>query len=219
MRDAASAASPYSPAAYPVLEGEGLVIRGWDGETIAAAAQWRDYPFPYQAFNVDHLRDPVRARELLDAVIHPGRHRHFVAIEGGEPVGRVSVNLEDPSGLYIWSVHVPPEHEGRGVCRRMLAVVIRWLESTYSGRTCLLNSAAYAEHAHRAYFALGFRITETIWRHDRELEEAMWRTSKAERSTIASHMRFINGHWEARTYVMRRRRGLPLNTSGSVPRL
>lgn len=199
---------------YPELAGEGLVLRPWDEALIAAALQWRDHPFPYQAFNVGYLRDPSRAAELLGNVRSPGRHRHYAAVEGGVPVGRVSVNLEDPAGLYLWSVHVPPEHEGRGVCRRMLAVLITWLELKNPSRSCLLNSSAFSRHAHRAYFALGFRITDSVWRQDQELQEAFAAASPEGRASVKDDVRFVDGYLETRTYIMRRRRGMRMDTSG-----
>src|SRR5947209_913751 len=117
---------------YPdPLEGHGLVVQRWDEASIAAASQWGQRGFPYQGFNLGFLSHPGRASLLLQSSPSPGPHRHFVALEQGQPVGRVSVNLEDSAGLYLWSVHVPPEQEGRGVCRRMLAVLMPWLEERY----------------------------------------------------------------------------------------
>lgn len=196
----------------PMLHGEGLLLRAWDASTICAAAAWGRHPFPYHGFNLDHLLDPPRAAAMLQTLTNPGTHLHFVAIEGGVPVGRVSVNLGDRSGLYLWGVHVPPEHEGRAVCRRMLAVLLRWLERTQPGRDFTLNSSGFAEHAHRAYFALGFRITETAWHYDRDISEAMWRASQPEREAIRRHLRFVHGRWEVRTFVMRRDRGSPMDS-------
>src|SRR6185503_12846802 len=116
-------------AVYPAtIEAYGLALRPWDEQLVRRAAAWGERGFPYHAFDLGHLGDPLRARAHLARMLDDGPHRHFVACEGGEAVGRVSVNLRDLTGLYIWSVHVPPEHEGRGVCRRMLAGLMEWLE-------------------------------------------------------------------------------------------
>lgn len=206
------------PPDYPELRGEGLALRPWDDELIASALGWQDHAFPYQAFNLGHTLDVGRAAELLANARAPGRHRHYAAVEGGVPVGRVSVNLEDPAGLYLWSVHVPPDHEGRGVCRRMLAVMISWLEYRHPTRSCLLNSSAFSLHAHRAYFALGFRITDAVWRQDAELQDA-WRSATTDQQeAVRDHVRTVDGQMETRTYIMRRRRGARMDTgTGARP--
>lgn len=206
------------PALEPLVDypdeipGEGLVLRPWDAALISQLAEWEQRGFPYHAFDLGHLRDPERAAATLAWTREPGPHRHFIAIEGGAAVGRASVNLRDVSGLYIWGVHVPPDHEGRGVCRRMLAALMRWLEPLYPGRPFVLSSNSFAEHAHRAYFALGFDIVETRWHHDRELAEALWRGGPTARRPLVSHIRFSGGRWEVRTHVLRREPGTPMAT-------
>ena len=126
------------------------------------------------------------------------------------------MNLRDESGLYLWSVHVPPEHEGRGVCRRMLAALMLWLESEYPGQDFVLSSNTFAERAHHAYQSLGFEVVETRWHFDREIAEQLWKVPPSVREPIARHLRFQNGRWEVRTHVMARRRGTPMNT-GRAP--
>lgn len=203
-------------ALYPsVIPGEGLDLRPWDEDLVQQMARWQEYGFPYHAFDLGALRDPVRARNELRRAHQPGPHRHFVAVEGETAVGRVSVNLHDESGLYLWSVHVPPEHQGRGVCRRMLASLMTWLEAQYSGQDFVLTSNSFAERAHHAYFALGFRIVESRWHFDREIAQKLWRVSPQEREPVASHIRFQSGRWEVRTHVMRRPRGTPMETGSS----
>ena len=115
-------------ATYPQLEGEGLALRPWDEDLAEQMGNWGVRGFPYHAFDLLHLKDPVKRALTVESCREEGPHRHFVAVEDGVAVGRVSVNLRDPAGSYIWAVHVPPEHEGRAVCRRMLAVLMRWLE-------------------------------------------------------------------------------------------
>ncbi len=206
-------------AEYPrEIAGERLVLRRWDAALIRQMGDWGQHGFPYHAFDMGHLRDPERAAATLAWSRDPGPHRHFVAVEGEKAVGRVSVNLRDISGLYIWGVHVPPEHEGRGVCRRMLAALIEWLEPHYPGRPFVLSSNTFAEHAHRAYFALGFEVVETRWHYDRELADKLWRLGAEARRPIAQHIRFHGGRWEVRTYVLRRAPGSPMATgSGKAP--
>jgi RimJ/RimL family protein N-acetyltransferase len=174
-------------------------------------ARWGERGFPYHAFDLGHLRNPNRARVELQRARENGPHRHFVAVEGGEPVGRVSVNLRDDSGLYLWSVHVPPEHEGRGVARRMLAALMTWLERECPGPDFVLTSNTFAEHAHRAYFALGFRIVESRWHFDREIAQQLWRVSPEAREPVARHTRFQNGRWEVHVHVMMRKPGTPMD--------
>jgi len=197
---------PYPPA----IEGEGLVLRPWDEELVAQMARWGERGFPYHAFDLGYLRDPEAARAALERARAPRPHRHFVACEGRTAVGRVSVNLEDPAGLYLWAVHVPPEHEGRGVCRRMLAVLMRWLEAEVPGRSFVLTANSFAERAQRAYRALGFRVESVRWQFDRDLAAGLWRASPEERRALEGHVRFAHGQWEVRVLVMRREPGTPM---------
>lgn len=197
-----------STAPYPAaIVGDGLELRPWDGDLLAQLAAWSERGFPYHAFDLGHLRDPMRARAELRRARADGPHRHFVACEGETAVGRVSVNLQDRAGLYLWAVHVPPEHEGRGVCRRMVAALIDWLEAEYPGPEFVLTTNTFAERALRAYEALGFQITETRWHYDRTLAERLWRVSRDRRQTIREHLRFHNGRWEVRTHLMKRPQG------------
>lgn len=197
---------------YPAeIAGGGLVLRPWDEGLVRQMANWGERGFPYHAFDMGYLRDHARAEATLRwARDKGGAHRHFVACEGDTAVGRVSVNLQDVSGLYIWAVHVPPEHEGRGVCRRMLGALMTWLEKEYPGPDFVLTSNSFAGHAHRAYRALGFQVVETRWHHDREIADMLWRVSPEEREPIARHIRFQGGRWEVRTYVMLRTPGTPM---------
>lgn len=204
----ASGMSATSTATYPtVIAGDGLELRPWDEGLVAQMAQWGERGFPFHAFDLGHLRDPMRARADLARAREAGPHRHFVACEGDTAVGRVSVNLHDRAGLYLWAVHVPPEHEGRGVCRRMMAALLQWLEEEYPGSDFVLTTNTFAERAHRAYQALGFRVAETRWHYDRPLAEQLWRVSREQRKGIEKHLRFHNGRWEVRTHLMARPQG------------
>jgi ribosomal protein S18 acetylase RimI-like enzyme len=189
----------------------GLVLRPWDRDLARQMGEWQCRGFPYHAFDMDHLKDIARAEATVVRMREDLQHRHFVATEGGVAVGRASANLKDDAGLYLWSVHVPPEHEGRGVCRRMLAGIMLWLEQVYPRRDFVLSSNTFATHAHRAYYALGFRVAETRWHFDRDLAERMWKVSGAERELVSRHMRFQNGRWEVRTHVMQREHGAPMD--------
>lgn len=193
-------------AQYPVLvEGDGLELRPWSEELVRQMATWGEYGFPYHAFDLGFLRDPVRAERELQRHREEGQHRHFIACEGGQAVGRVSVNLCDAAGLYLWAVHVAPEHEGRGVCRRMLTALLDWLETEHPGRDFVLTTNTFAERAHRAYRAVGFEVKETRWHFDREIATELWNAPPAQRAPLMPHMRFHNGRWEVRTYLMERR--------------
>jgi RimJ/RimL family protein N-acetyltransferase len=194
------------------IPGDGLELRPWEHGLVRQMAAWGERGFPYHAFDLGYLKDPERASGMLAWAHEDGPHRHFIACEGETAVGRVSVNLRDDSGLYIWAVHVPPEHEGRGVCRRMLSALMTWLEEKYPGPDFILSSNTFAEHAHRAYYALGFAIVETRWHYDREIADALWKAPHGLREPIAQHLRFQNGRWEVRTHVLRRRRGTPMDT-------
>jgi RimJ/RimL family protein N-acetyltransferase len=200
------------------VPGDGLVLRPWDEDALLAMAEWGERGFPYNAFDMGFLREPRRLEALLSWVRDEKSHLHFAAWEGGRVVGRVSVNLVDEAGLYLWAVHVPPEHEGRGVCRRMLTALMDWLAAEHPGRDFVLSSNTFAERAHRAYFALGFEIDEVRWQYDRALAEAVWRVSHEERETIAEHLRFHNGRWEVRTHIMRRPSRLPALGDGGAAR-
>lgn len=201
--------------AQPVISGFGLELRPWDDELVPQIARWGQRGFPYHAFDLGYLHDPGRRAAVLTRYRDvSNNHRHFVACERGVPVGRVSVNLNDPTGLYFWSVHVPPEHSGRGVCRRMLAALMDALALEYPGRNFALTTNTFATSAHRAYEALGFGVIETRWHYDREIAEQLWRVPHEQRAPIATHIRFHLGRWEVRVYVMTRppttpMRGLP----------
>ena len=194
---------------YPAeIRGDGLVLRPWDSDLLRQVAGWSERGFPYHAFDMTHLKDPVEAEKMLRRAQERGPHRHFVAVEDETAVGRIAVNLRDEAGLYIWGVHVPEEHGRRGVCRRMVDALVQWLEERFPrGPAFLLSTNAFATHAHRSYRAVGFEISETRWHFDRELSEMLWKVSPAEREPIAEHIRFYRGRWEVRVYIMRRRRG------------
>lgn len=212
-----TAAMTTGSASSPVIPGEQLELRPWDEGLIRQMAYWGERGFPFHAFDLGYLKDPARAKAMLAWANEDGPHRHFVACEDDTAVGRVSVNLRDESGLYIWAVHVPPEHEGRGVCRRMLAALITWLEAEYPGQDFVLSSNTFAEHAHRAYFAIGFKIAETQWHYDREIAEALPLAPRAVREPLQAHLRFQSGRWEVRTHVMRRPRHTPMDTGQKRP--
>jgi RimJ/RimL family protein N-acetyltransferase len=206
-----SAVTSVMPApAQPIVEGYGLVLRGWDDDLVPQLANWGHRGFPYHAFDLGHLNDPFRRASALSRYRDLSQHRHYIACEDGIPVGRVSVNLNDPTGLYLWSVHVPPEHEGRGICRRMLAALIESLEAHFPGRDFALTTNTFATRAHRAYQSVGFVTQETRWHYDREIAEQLWRVPHDVRAPIATHIRFHNGRWEVRVYTMKRRSGSPL---------
>ena len=198
-----------SGSRYPSeIPGEGLVLRPWNRQLLQQVANWGQRGFPYHAFDMGHLNDPVEARKMLRTTSEPGPHRHFVALENETAVGRVAVNLRDEAGFYIWGVHVPPEHGGRGVARRMVDALVRWLEERYPGGPgFLLSTNAFAIHAHRAYRAVGFEIAETRWHYDRQLAEQLWQVRAGQRAEIADHIRFYRGRWEVRVHIMRRPRG------------
>lgn len=197
------------PAAIP---GDGLELRPWDDSLALQLANWSLRGFPYHAFDLGHLRDPNKRASAVAGCLEDGPHRHFIAVEDGVAVGRVSVNLRDPAGSYLWAVHVPPEHEGRGVCRRMLATLMTHLEATNPRPSFVLTTNGFADHAHRAYRALGFEVAETRWHFDREIAEALWRVTPREREPLARHIRFQNGRWQIRSFVMRREPGTPMIT-------
>ncbi len=200
-------------ASFAPIEGFGLELRPWDEGLVRQMAGWDERGFPFHAFDMGHLKDPARAAAALKFAHEPGPHRHYIACEDGVAVGRGSVNLQDQSGLYLWAVHVPPEHEGRGVCRRMLAALMTGLEGERPhGPDFVLSSNTFAEHAHRAYFALGFEVVETRWHFDKEIAERLWRVEPSAREPISRHIRFNAGRWQVRTHVMKRRRGSPMDT-------
>jgi len=194
--------------AYPSpFESRGLVLQPWSESLIAQMAHWTERGFPYHPFDLGHLRDPGVARQTLLRVQQPGPHRYFAATESGAAVGRVTVNLRDAAGLYLWAVHVPPEHEGKGVARRMLAGVMEWLEEEVPGVGFVLTANTFAVRAHRTYTALGFRVADTRWHFDREIAERLWNIGREEREALDGHLRFRAGQWQVRTYLMRRSPG------------
>ena len=198
---------------YPRLEGEGLELRPWDDALAEQMAGWSLRGFPYHAFDLGHLQDPVKRASAVVGCRQDTTHRHFVAVENGVAVGRVSVNLRDVTGTYLWAVHVPPEHDGRGVCRRMLAVLMRWLEESHARPSFVLTSNAFNDHAHRAYEALGFQVSETRWHFDKEIANALWRVTPEERQPIQKHLRFQGGRWQVRIHIFRRQPGAPMQTA------
>ena len=204
-------------AEYPEsIPGEGLELRPWDEDLAEQMGNWRVRGFPYHAFDLPHLQEPAKRAAAVAACREDGPQRHSVAVEGGVAVGRVSVNVHDLAGTYLWAVHVAPEHEGRGVCRRMLAALMTHLEQDPQRTSFVLTTNSFAEHAHRAYRALGFEITETRWHFDREVADALWRVTPKQREPVSRHIRFQNGRWQVRSYIMRRGAGTPMNlASGS----
>lgn len=201
------------------IEGFGLELRPWDADLVRQMGEWGERGFPFHAFDLGHLRDPAKAAAALQFAHQKSPHHHYIACEDGRAVGRVSVNLHDLSGLYIWAVHVPPEHAGRGVCRRMLALLMSHLEEALPGAPeFVLTSNSFAEHAHRAYRAVGFEVAETRWHFDKEIAERLWKVDPAQREPIARHIRFYSGRWQVRTYVFKRRRGTPIDAGRAASR-
>ena len=198
---------PFARGPQVFVEGMGLELRPWDKPLVEQMAAWGEHGFPYGAFDLGYLNDRRRAATTLDRMRQRRPHLHVVACEDGVAVGRASVNRDDRAGLYIWSVHVPPEHEGRGICRRMLAVLMPWLEAQHPGQGFILTSNTFATRAHRAYLALGFQIVETRWQHDRELGVDLLTRAPDDRAPIAEHIRFLNGRWEVRAHVFTRKAG------------
>lgn len=206
-------------ANYPEsIPGEGLELHPWDDDLALQLANWSVRGFPFHAFDLGHLKDPVKRASAVAGCREEGPHRHFIAVEDGVAVGRVSVNLRDPAGCYLWSVHVPPEHEGRGVCRRMLAALMGYLETEEPRPSFILTTNSFAEHAHRAYRAVGFETVETRWHFDREIAEALWRVTPAQREPVSRHIRFQDGRWQVRNFIMRRKPGTPMITRLATPR-
>lgn len=193
----------------PVISGFGLELRQWDEALVTQMAAWGVRGFPYQAFDLGHLTDRKRASASLASVRNSTQHRHFVACEEGVAVGRLSLNMRDPAGLYIWSVHVPPEHEGRGIARRMVALLMDSLETVAPGPDFVLATHTFAERAHRTYYALGFEIAETKWTFDLEIARDLWTVAHELREPLTEHVRFRNGRWEVRTHIMRRPQRTP----------
>ncbi|MFN0095513.1 MAG: GNAT family N-acetyltransferase [Dehalococcoidia bacterium] len=199
------------PPGYPErIAGYGLELRAWDQSLVRQMARWRERGFPYHPYDLGYLRDRARAESALAWARTPGQHRHFVAVEGGAAVGRVSLNTQDVAGLYLWAVHVPPDHEGRGVAKRMLAALMDWAEQAFPGRDWVLTTNLFATNAHRVYEALGFTVDETIWHFDAQLGAALWKADPAMRQPIAPYTRFVSGRWEVMTYLMRRPGGAPM---------
>ena len=185
------------------IKGDGLELRPWDEDLVAQMASWGERGFPYAAFDLTYLRDPKRAKATLAWTREPDQHLHFVACEGETAVGRLSVNLDDTAGLYLWAVHVPPEHEGRGVARRMITALMPWLFENYPGKDLVLTTNTFADPAHAAYRSVGFEVTETRWQTDLSISSALWKLPVEERGPVNGHVRFNNGRWEVRVYVMR----------------
>ena len=196
---------------HDVIAGYGLELRPWDEELVRQASRWGERGFPFHAFDLGRLRDPRAASAWLARTREDGPHRFFVACEDDTAVGRVSVNMKDEQGLYLWSVHVPPEHGGRGVARRMLATLMTWLEVECPGRPFVLTSNTFATTAHRVYGALGFAVTASSWQHDRDIADLLWRDQGRRGADVAGHVRFVNGRWEVRTLSFRREPGTPMD--------
>lgn len=200
---------------YPdELPGDDLVLRPWNDVLLRQVAAWSERGFPYHAFDMGKLKAPAEAARMLAFAHQPGPHRHFIAVEDGIAVGRLSVNLRDEAGLYIWGVHVPEEYGRRGVCRRMLAALVRWLETAYPRpEGFILSSNAFATHAHRAYRAVGFDTTDTRWHFDREIADGLTAATPEQRAIVNPYIRYDRGRWEVSIHVMRR----PLHWRQPVP--
>jgi ribosomal protein S18 acetylase RimI-like enzyme len=184
------------------IKGEGLELCVWDRQLLEQLASWGERGFPYGAFDLGYLRNRKEAEVALNFVLNGTKHLHFIACEDSVAVGRVSVNLEDPAGLYIWSVHVPPEHARRRVAYRMLTVLIKWLEGKYPNQEIVLTVNAFANHARRLYLLLGFNVRDTLWRFDPKLNEEIYQVSVNRRRVLEDTVRFVNNRWEVMTYLM-----------------
>lgn len=193
-----------APDGIETIPGNGLVLRPWDEATLRAMAAWGERGSPFSAFDMGFLRDPARLAEFTARIESDDRHLHFAAWEGESVVGRVSVNLRDPAGIYLWGVHVPPEHEGRGVCTRMLAALLQWLDARDGGSELVLTANTFADRARGIYERFGFVPVDTRWQYDAALDEELRRLPPDERRGLTGHIRFHNGRWEVRTYLMRR---------------
>ena len=184
------------------VKGEGLELCIWDSQLLEQLASWGERGFPYGAFDLGYLRNRKEAEEALNFALNGTKHLHFIACEDSVAAGRVSVNLEDPAGLYIWSVHVPPEHARRRVAYRMLTVLIKWLEGKYPNQEIVLTVNAFANHARRLYLSLGFTVRDTLWRFDSKLNEEIYQVSASSRHDLGDTVRLKNSRWEVMTYLM-----------------
>jgi hypothetical protein len=93
----------------------------------------------------------------------------------------------------------------------MIAALISWLEVEVPGVPFVLTTNTFAEHAHRAYAALGFSVMDTRWQFDQEIAREMWKRPEEAHRSLAGHVRFQNGRWEVRAYVMSRQPGAPMD--------
>lgn len=193
------------------ISGYGLRLVPWNADLLAEMGRWGERGFPYHAFDLGYLRQPERVKSVLAWTEERREHRHYAAVENGVAVGRISVNLQDETGLYLWSIHVPPEHEGRGIARRMIAALMTSLEITHPGLDFILATNGFATPAHRVYHALGFTILETRWLVDEEIAKALWKVDKERRKPIMEHMRFAGRQWQVRQHLMVRRAGATMN--------
>jgi RimJ/RimL family protein N-acetyltransferase len=113
--------------------------------------EWRNDPETRKAsHNTDHVQRDDHISWLSRTLGNPNR-RLYVAEENGSPIGTVRADLAD--GVWELSWTVSPKARGRGVAKRMVAVLATKISEPIRAevKTGNIASARIAEHAGMAF--------------------------------------------------------------------
>lgn len=101
------------------------------------------------------LSDPARITDQMYLAYLSVAGRGWVAESNGQIVGFCYADRE---GSSIWALFLYPEHEGRGIAKRLLNLAVDWLFEL--GHDCIELSTGVGTRADRFYAAQGWTRAE-----------------------------------------------------------
>ena len=134
------------------MKGDAIRLRAVTIQDADLLLDWRNDP---ETRNASHNTVTVQREEhiaWLTKTLSNARRQLFVAEESGVPVGTVRADLSD--GVYELSWTVAPNARGRGVAKRMVALLTSQISEPIRAEVKCGNmaSAKIAEHAGMEFY-------------------------------------------------------------------
>jgi RimJ/RimL family protein N-acetyltransferase len=124
-----------------------IVLRPATLDDAALLMDWRNDPRTRAASHHTEMVQKDRHLDWLRGVLANPDRQLFVALDDGEPVGTVRADLDD--GIHEFSWTVAPGARGRGIGKRMVALLAGRIETPIRAEIKSGNTASIriAEHA------------------------------------------------------------------------